>query len=543
MAQEVSLGGEPVAKRDSSLIREAATLLAADLSFETLFERLTILLAAHVDASVVFVALPDAAGGASIEYLYDHGEIARDAQIGLTQRSRALAAITENRIIWGNHPDTWAPDGKVPIHRDKPYLNDTLSAIFAPMRASGRVLGAISVQSNYEDAYSEADVETVAAIAHFLGVAIENQRLVQSLTRSADVDPLTGLANHSLLVRRLDAAIARATSTRPAVAVMFNITNFGSFNDIYGYAEGDAVLKRIAAAFESQCSSEVLIGRFGGDVFLAAIEGLTREDALDEIGNAMDRLRTISYAGRSGSIPISIACGYAFVPSDATTRADAIALCNHRSRLSRKLGGVPVGEDDIDAYHLHGIFDGIETIVSSLLDRDPYTRVHLFHVNAMAKHWSEYNLDLDAGQLALFLQSSLLHDVGKLLISDKILIKPSALTAEEYRAMQEHAAFGHTILQAHPSFSEVAQIVGQHHERWDGAGYPNGLRGTEIHSLARAISVLDAFSAMVVDRPYHRGIPEIEALVEIERCSGTQFDAEYVERFIAWRRGVAAHGA
>jgi len=106
--------------------------------------------------------------------------------------------------------------------------------------------------------------------------------------------------------------------------------------------------------------------------------------------------------------------------------------------------------------------------------------------------------------------------------------------------MQEHATFGRTILLPYASFAEVAEIVGQHHERWDGAGYPNGLRGEQIRPLARAIAVLDAFSAMVVDRPYHRGIPEADALAEIERCSGTQFDPEYVERFLAWRRGAAA---
>jgi diguanylate cyclase (GGDEF)-like protein len=540
---EVELLGSSRERRDTSLIRQAASLLAADTSLDDLFERLTGLLATHVDASVVFVALVDAVGHSAIEFIHDHGTVVRDVHIPLTDRSRALASMESGEAIWGNSPEEWAPDGASPIHTDRPETNDSVSAIFVPMRVGGRTVGALSVQTQHAGAYDEESVELVAAIAHFLGVAIENNRLVAHLTRSAEFDTLTGLANHSRLVRAIDRAIERATSTRPAALVMFNLTNFGSFNDTYGYAQGDAILQRVARTLEGLSEDGITIGRFGGDVFLALVEGRSREFALDIVANAMERLHDLTYVAEGSTIPVSIACGYAFVPLESAGRSDAVALCVHRSRLSRKLGGMPIGEDDIDSYHLHGVFDGIETVVGSLLDRDPFTRVHLFHVNAMAKHWSEYNLDLDAGQLAWLLQASLLHDVGKLLIPDNILIKPGALTSIEYRAMQEHADFGRTILQSYEAFTDVAEIVGQHHERWDGAGYPNGLRGTQIRPLARAIAVLDAFSAMVVDRPYHRGIPESEALAEIERCSGTQFDPEYVERFVAWRRGAAARVA
>ena len=261
-----------------------------------------------------------------------------------------------------------------------------------------------------------------------------------------------------------------------------------------------------------------------------------KEQTVELVRRIENRCRRLSYRGHGQTIPVSVACGYAFAPLDASTRAELLSVCEHRARISRKQGGRPVGEDDIDGYQLHGVYTGIETIVDSLLDRDPFTRVHLVHVNAMAKHWAEFNLELDRAGLAMMLQASLLHDVGKLLVSDRILVKPSSLTAEEYRAIQNHAEFGKNILARYAPFAEVAEIVGQHHERWDGLGYPAGLRGDRIHPLARAISILDAFSAMVMDRPYHRGIPEDAALAEIERCSGTQFDPHYVARFSAYRR-------
>jgi len=524
-------------------MRHAASLLAADLSLEATFERLTELLAAHVDVSVVFVALAEPGARARIEYLYDHGVVRPDPGIELVKPSVALEVIATGRVAWGNTPLEWAPHGTTPIYRERPETNDTLSAIFVPMRAGGHIVGALSVQSTREGAYDEAGVDVVAAIGHFLGVAVENQRLVRDLTRSADYDTLTGLANHSYLVRALDRAIAVASRERPLAAIMFNITNFGAFNDTYGYSEGDGLLTRLARVLEGLQDDGVTIGRFGGDVFLAIVEDRTRESVEGIIGSALDRLRGVSYLAPGGPIPVAVACGYAFAPSDAVDRADLVALCDHRTRSSRKLGGMPAGEDDVEAYHLHGTFAGIETVVGSLLDRDPFTRVHLFHVNAMAKRWSEFNLDLDAESRERLLQASLLHDVGKLLVPDRILMKPAALTRIEYRAMKEHADFGRTILKPLAGYDEVAEIVGEHHERWDGAGYPRGLRGAAIRPLARAIAILDAFSAMTVDRPYHRGVPEDEAIAEIVRCSGTQFDPYYVERFVAWREGVAARPA
>ena len=137
--------------------------------------------------------------------------------------------------------------------------------------------------------------------------------------------------------------------------------------------------------------------------------------------------------------------------------------------------------------------------------------------------------------LQLLLQASLLHDVGKLLVSDRVLVKPGPLTQAEYASVQQHAGFGEHILQSHFRYARVAEIVAQHHERWDGTGYPKGVAGAAIDPIARAVAILDVFSAMVADRPYHRGISESAALAELNRCANSQFDPDLVSRFIAWR--------
>lgn len=518
-------------------MKQAASLLATDLSLGELFERLTHLLAEYVDSSVVFIALARADGRHSIEYFYDHGEIRRYPHIVLQPNSRAREVIRTGEIIWGNSPSVWAPMGTTPIHHDRPWTNDTVSAMFVPMRAGGEVLGALSVQTTRGDAYTNDDVETVAAIAHYLAVAVQNQRMYQALQRTADYDALTGLVNHTRISREIDSALAAATSTHPAVAVMLNVVNFGTFNELYGYAQGDEVLRQIARALRAveDGNESISVGRFGPDIFMV----LLRETPSDLVAHFVERLSTnlnsLAYVARDQTLPIPVACGYALAPADAGSRAELVELCIHRSRLSRKQGCRPVGEDDVDAYTIHGSFAGIETIVKALLDRDPFTRVHLLQVNTMAKLWSEFNLDLDRTQLARFLQASLLHDVGKLLVSDDILIKPGRLSPQEYESAMRHAGFGAHILTHHAGYEDVARIVGQHHERWDGTGYPNALAGEEIDPIARAISILDAFSAMVADRPYHRGISEDAALAEIQRCAGSQFDRCLVDRFVSWR--------
>ena len=522
---------------DRLLIWQAASLLSTDLSLGELFERLTTMLPQYIDCAVVFIALASPDGNHAIEYIYDHGEIRRYPHIALTERSRARAVINGGEVIWGNRREVWAPQGTYPINPDRPWTDDTNSAMFVPMRAGGMMVGALSVQSVHEDAYTPQDLEAISAIGHFLGVAVQNQRMYQALQRTAEYDPLTGLASHSRISRELDRTLAEATSTQPVVAIMLDVVNFAQFNEVYGYAEGDDVLRRIAGVLrEFEATDDtIIVGRFGGDIFMVTMRDSASDLAEHNVKRVVARLSELAYITSDQTLPITIACGFAVAPFDAASRAEVVALCEHRTLLSRKLGGAPVGADEVAAYTTHGSFDGLETIVESLLDRDPFTRIHLLQVNTMAKLWSEHNLELDRASLTQLLQASLLHDVGKLLVSDRMLSKPGRLSDSEYQAVTRHAEYGRYVLLQQPGYAEVAEIVGQHHERWDGEGYPRRIAGEAIRPLARAIAILDAFSAMVADRPYHRGITENAALAELQRCAGTQFDPLLVARFVAWR--------
>lgn len=527
----------PATMRDRALVRQTATLLAADLSLAELFERLCDLLATVVDTSVAFVALERADGSVVMEYLHDHGVNRRQPSIVIQAGTRTDQVMRTGRSVLKRTSDDWSDTPRIPINDDRPETEDTVSAVFVPLHVGRDVIGVLSLQSTKPEAYDDDDLELLESIACYLAVAVHNQRLYQRLRRDVETDALTALVSHAGLLVAIDQGLARATDTAPLAAVVVDVTNFGALNDTLGYAKGNAVLQRVAAVLRSFAAPDVTVGRYGGDDFLLVVSGRSRGEVAAIAEAIVARGRQLTVTSNAACLPVTLACGYAFAPDEARTRTDLLSLATYRMRLSRQVGDRAVGGHGEDALRLYGSFEGVETIVESLLLRDPFTRMHLCHVNALANHWG-LRLGLDALQQEYFVQASLLHDVGKLLIPDRILMKPAPLTAAEYEVMKLHAEFGERIIGNHPRYAEVARIVGQHHERFDGLGYPRRLPRSEQSELARALAVVDAFSAMVLDRPYHRGIGEEHALHELSRCAGTQFDPFYVESFIELRQAA-----
>jgi HD-GYP domain-containing protein (c-di-GMP phosphodiesterase class II) len=187
-----------------------------------------------------------------------------------------------------------------------------------------------------------------------------------------------------------------------------------------------------------------------------------------------------------------------------------------------------------DGYVIYGDVTGCQDVVDLALTHDYHVRIHLLHVNRLAFRWSA-RLGLSDRERDLFVVAALLHDVGKAHVPHAIITKPASLTDAEWIEMHKHVQFGHDIVLG-AEMPAVAEVLYQHHERLDGTGYPRGLRGSQIGDLSRMLSVIDAFSAMVDDRPYRAGMREDVAIDALERNAGTQFDPEYVKSFIALRQ-------
>lgn len=521
----------PTGQRDRALFNEASVLLAADLAPSRLFESLCEMLARFIDASVVFIALHDGSE-LRMAYIHDHGDVQRKPDRVLDRRSRSWRTLRTGRALLYRDVHDWSDTPRYPLNDDRPWTDDSVSAIFVPLRAGGDRVGVLSVQSPAANVYEESDVVLLEGIARYLAIAVRNQQLFDRLRRGADVEPLTGLLNHSRTLEAIDERL-RTVGRDKVALILLDITNFGLINDTYGSAKGDRVLEMLADRIRDLGDDDTFVGRLAGDDFAIVAQRPTQA-AIDDVLFDVARRTRLSLSIGEGIVPISVNCGYVVAPDEGRTRSALMGLADLRLRLSIHTGGAPVGAETA-AIERFGDYGSVETIVETALARDPYTRVHLLHVNHLANAWSPH-LGLSGAERELFVRASLLHDIGKLLIPDAILLKPARLTREEYATMKLHAGFGANILAQHENFADVASIVAQHHEWYAGGGYPNGIAGAAIAPLARAVSIIDAFSAMTIDRPYHLGITESEALEELERCAGTQFDPDYTRSFVAMRR-------
>jgi len=174
---------------------------------------------------------------------------------------------------------------------------------------------------------------------------------------------------------------------------------------------------------------------------------------------------------------------------------------------------------------LHEIVDALSTAVDA---KDPYTHGHSERVAHLAMAIAK-TMGLTSDQQSILHIGAHLHDVGKIGIPDAVLRKPGRLTDEEYAIIKTHSMIGYTIVRKVRILHPIAAIVRSHHERMDGKGYPDGLRGEEIPIEARIVAVADSYDAMTSQRPYRICISSVEAVNEVKRCSGTQFDATVVE--------------
>lgn len=187
------------------------------------------------------------------------------------------------------------------------------------------------------------------------------------------------------------------------------------------------------------------------------------------------------------------------------------------------------------SYVVYGDVGAGAPVLETALTHDYHVRMHSLHVNRLAYRWAS-SLGASESDRSVLAIAAVLHDVGKSRVPRELVVSPERLSQRETEVMKTHVDLGVELVRSVASYERVALIVSQHHERIDGLGYPYGLSGDEIDPLARMLSVIDAFSAMVDDRPYRAGMPDEHALAELERCAGSQFDADMVGSFVAMRR-------
>jgi two-component system, cell cycle response regulator len=350
------------------------------------------------------------------------------------------------------------------------------------------------------------------ALARMALVFLENQRTLSQTHAEARTDSLTGLKNRRSLISDLDAHLGLATLADPRALLLFDLDGFKEYNDAFGHPAGDGLLVRLAARLADAVGTDGQAYRLGGDEFCVLVS--PGPDGIDRILAAS----SAALNERGEGFEVTSSFGVVSMPEEADTPTLALQLADRRM-YARK------GGRRMSAAH-----QSRDVLLRTLSERRPNTQVRLRDIGELAL---AVGRELQMGPEALdeTARAAELHDVGKIAVPDAILDKPGALDPVEWSFMRRHPLIGERILLAAPALRPVARLVRASHERWDGGGYPDGLRGDEIPLGARVVAVCDAFDAMTTERPYRHPVSEADAVEELRRCAGTQFDPMVVDAF------------
>jgi diguanylate cyclase (GGDEF)-like protein/putative nucleotidyltransferase with HDIG domain len=342
------------------------------------------------------------------------------------------------------------------------------------------------------------------------------------------------MLNHGSIVALLEAAIETARSTGETIGLaLLDVDNFRLFNDTHGHDAADEVLLRVAELVR-EAAEAGRAARYGPDEFLLFQPGRGVAEIEAAVADLRRRLASISVQfGDSERLPITVSAGICAFPEHAGAVTELLSAATVALGEAKAGGGdlVRVARIGEEEGVVVGSFDILQGLVIAVDTKDRYTKRHSEDVARYA-HFLARRLGFDEELCRTIHLAGLLHDIGKIGIPDVVLRKPSKLTADEYGMFQQHVALGEAIVRDVPNGDLVRAGIRNHHERWDGRGYLDGLEGDGIPIIGRVLAVADAFSAMTTTRPYRKALPLEEALKRLGDAAGTQLEEGLVTAFI-----------
>ena len=401
----------------------------------------------------------------------------------------------------------------------------------------------------------------ISLLRETLGANLINARLYEEYRKVRDAvvtDTLTGVGTRRLLEDKLAEECRRSRRYRRAFSLAFvDIDHFKLINDRMGHAVGDQVLTHIGECMREEKRTTDTLARFGGDEFVL----LMPETTLDQAAVLMERIASRLQGFTMPDMPpVTLSVGLvqqeeagSLEPDELLQRADlALYQAKRRGRNRIELWDRVTDslrhKQQVDSERIKALrsrvtallaksremfMQSIRGLVHALDARDPYTRSHSENVTRLAVGIAE-QMNLGAEQIGVIRRAAMIHDVGKIGVPDHVLLKPGRLDEEERRLLEEHPVIGVRILDQMGFLERELPLVRQHHERWDGEGYPDSIRGTGICLGARVLAAADALDAITSTRNYHeaRGLPEAMAI--IENGAGGQFDPAVVDSLKEW---------
>jgi diguanylate cyclase (GGDEF)-like protein/putative nucleotidyltransferase with HDIG domain len=404
--------------------------------------------------------------------------------------------------------------------------------LYIPLRGGSPREGVLELYSG-QDPWGRGHWELLGPVAAQFGGALQRARHYEEIRQQADLDFVTGLFNHRFMQVYLQRLVtAEAARKRSFALLLMDVDSFKTINDTYGHSVGDRVLQTVADQLKLMTDRVGTVGRFGGDEFIVVLPNHSRQEGCAFAHAFQDWLANYALRTPGGQrIAIVVSCGLAVFPEDGNRRQELLAVADarlyERKRPDPHSGGHRRNRRGRPAL---GTFGFLEGLVTSVDNKDHYTRAHCESTAEYAVMLAQ-EIGLSPSAQRTLRLAALLHDVGKICIPDDILRKPGQLTPEEFAVIKHHVSIAEHLIVDVPNAEEVREIARHHHERFDGSGYPDGLRGEEIPHLARILAVGDAFSAMTLDRPHRTGLPQEEAYAELQRVAGAQLDSDLVQAF------------
>jgi len=360
--------------------------------------------------------------------------------------------------------------------------------------------------------------------------------------RLAMLDNLTGLYNHRYFHEGLDAELAAARSSGGALAlILLDIDYFKNYNEVFGHFQGDEVLRTVGEILARGWVDKQIAARYGGEEFAIICPGLSAREAYELAERIRNTIANHPFPGREeqprGKVTVSI--GIAHFPTNAVTRDELVKYADealyraknkHRNRVElyfSVLDELKMQLSDSEQDLLYAI----KTIVMIINAKDKYTYGHSERVMDYAGKIAR-ELDFSDEDLKFLEIAAFIHDIGKIEVGSETLNKAKPLSDRERFRIKQHTVRGAEAIRPIKALRQVVPLVRHHHERYDGQGYPDGLAGTDIPLGARVLAVADSFDAMTTQRPYQKPKSFPEAVFELRRCAGSQFDPLIVDAFI-----------
>jgi len=418
-----------------------------------------------------------------------------------------------------------------------------------PLTMQGRVEGALCLfnKQNHQ-AFTQEEINTISTLAVHVGVAIDNARFLEKKEQQAVTDSLTGLYNHMEFQKHLTEELERSHRYGSEFSLlMLDLDHFKMVNDAYGHQVGDSILKEMAQHLKGQLRTVDKVFRYGGEEFAVILPETGHSGAKVIAEDLCRRIAASTYdTDTDQALKITVSIGAASFPYDAELREDLIGAADQALFTAKRAGrnriviysdalGLLAGDNPLQLQALlrDPHINMLKELAAVIDAKSPYIKGHSQAVSECAMRFAEV-LRLGDQDKRNLQYASLLHNIGIVGIPGKLLDKQGPLTSEERKLINSHPSLAQVLIRQTEQLTAVLPTILYHHERYDGHGYPNGLKGEEIPYLARVLSVIDAYNAMISPRAYRPGLSGRQAIEELRRHAGTQFDPQITAAFIAF---------